>query len=59
MGNLYVAFEDFYDAKDAYEKALSIKPNYIMARMNYGIIETEKLGDFDEASMVRSIDQFC
>lgn len=28
---------------------IKIKPNYTMARMNYGIIATEKLGDFDEA----------
>jgi tetratricopeptide (TPR) repeat protein len=49
LGNIYVIFEDFYDARDAYLKAIELKPNYTMARMNYGIIATEKLGDFDEA----------
>lgn len=49
LGNLYVSFEDFYSAKDAYEHAIKLKPKYTMARMNYGIIATEKLGDFDEA----------
>lgn len=49
LGNIYVTYEDFYSAKDAYEKAIKEKPNYVMARMNYGIIATEKLGDFEEA----------
>lgn len=49
LGNIYVTFEDFYSAQTAYENAIKEKPNYIMARMNYGIIATEKLGDFEEA----------
>lgn len=49
LGNIYVVFEDFTDAREAYKKAIEIKPNYTMARMNYGIIATEELGDFEEA----------
>ena len=49
LGNIYVVFEDFYDAKDAYEHAIEQKPNYTLARMNYGVIAVEKLGDFEEA----------
>ncbi|MBR1754206.1 tetratricopeptide repeat protein [bacterium] len=49
LGNIYVTYEDFYSAKDAYEHAIEVKPNYTIARMNYGIIATEKLGDFEEA----------
>lgn len=49
LGNIYVAFEDFYSAVDAYENAIKYNPNYVMARMNYGIISAEKLGDFDGA----------
>lgn len=49
LGNIYVIFEDYYDAREAYKKAIEQKPDYTMARMNYGIIATEKLGDFEEA----------
>ncbi len=49
LGNIYVAFEDYYSAVDAYENAIKHNPHYVMARMNYGIISAEKLGDFDGA----------
>jgi len=49
LGNIYVAFEDYYSAVDAYENAIKYNPHYVMARMNYGIISSEKLGDFDGA----------
>ncbi|MFI3299839.1 MAG: tetratricopeptide repeat protein [Candidatus Gastranaerophilales bacterium] len=49
LGNIYVAYEDYYSAVDAYEKAIEHNPKYIEARMNYGIVSTEKLGDFDGA----------
>lgn len=48
LGNIYVVFEDYYDAREAYKKAIEEKPDYTIARMNYGIIATEKLGDFEE-----------
>ena len=49
LGNLYVAYEDFYSAIDAYKNAIKYNPDYVLARMNYGIISSEKLGDFDGA----------
>lgn len=49
LGNLYVAYEDYYSAIDAYTQAIKHNPNYVLARMNYGIVASEKLGDFDGA----------
>ena len=49
LGNLYVAYEDYYAALYAYSQAFKYNPNMMVARMNYGIISTEKLGDFDSA----------
>lgn len=49
LGNIYVDYEDYYSAADAYEKAIEYNPKYTLARMNLGIISTEKLGDFNEA----------
>ena len=49
LGNLYVVYEDYYSAVDAYSNAIKYNPNYVLARMNYGIVSSEKLGDFDGA----------
>lgn len=49
LGNIYVAYEDYYSAADAYQKAIQYNKNYTLARMNLGIISAEKLGDFDGA----------
>ncbi len=49
LGNLYVVYEDYYAAVDAYGNAIKHNPNYVLARMNYGIVSSEKLGDFDGA----------
>ena len=49
LGNIYVVFEDYYSAVDAYEHAFEINPKMIIARMNYGIVSAGKLGDFDGA----------
>ncbi|MBP3924888.1 tetratricopeptide repeat protein [bacterium] len=49
LGNIYIAYEDYYSATDAYEEAIKYNPKYVVARMNYGIVSTEKLGDFDGA----------
>lgn len=53
LGNIYVVFEDYYSAVDAYEQAIKYNPKMMVARMNYGIVSAEKLGDFDGA-----IDQY-
>ena len=49
LGNIYVVYEDFYSAVDAYEQAIKHNPKMMIARMNHGIVSAEKLGDFDEA----------
>lgn len=49
LGNIYVVYEDYYAAADAYEKAIEYNNNFTLARMNLGIISAEKLGDFDGA----------
>lgn len=49
LGNIYVVYEDYYAAADAYRKAIEYNKNFTLARMNLGIISAEKLGDFDEA----------
>lgn len=49
LGNIYVAYEDFYSAADSYEKAIEYNKKFTLARMNLGIILSEKLGDFDGA----------
>lgn len=49
LGNIYVISEDYYSAVDAYEKAFEYNPKMIVARMNYGLVSSEKLGDFDGA----------
>ena len=53
LGNIYVAYEDYYSALYAYSQAFKYNPKLITARMNYGIVATKKLGDFDT-----SIDQY-
>ena len=47
LGNIYVAYEDYYSALYAYSQAFKNNPKLITARMNYGIVATKKLGDFD------------
>ena len=49
LGNIYVVYEDYYASIDAYAQAIKYNPNYVLARMNYGIISAEKFGDFDSA----------
>jgi len=49
LGNIYVMFEDYYSATDSYAEALKHKPNFIVCRMNRGIVEAEKLANYDTA----------
>lgn len=49
LGNIYVVYEDYYSAASAYEKAIEYNDKLTLARMNLGIVSTEKLGDFDGA----------
>ena len=49
LGSIYVLYEDYDAALDAYSEAIKYNPKFIVARMNYGIVSAEKLGDFDAA----------
>lgn len=49
LGNIYVVYEDYYAAADAYRNAIQYNKNFTLARMNLGIISAEKLGNFDGA----------
>lgn len=41
LANIYVVYEDYYSALKNYEKALKIKPDYEIARIDYAIILSE------------------
>ena len=49
LGNIYVSYEDYYSALYAYSQAFKHNPKMVIARMNYGLIASEKLGNFDLA----------
>lgn len=49
LGNIYVSFEDYYSALYSYAQAFKYNPKMMIARMNYGIVATQKLGNFDIA----------
>ena len=49
LGSIYVLYEDYDSALDAYAHAIKYNPKFIVARMNYGIVSAEKMGDFDSA----------
>ncbi len=49
LGNIYVSYEDYYSAAEAYRNAIEYNKKFTLARMNLGIISAEKLGDFDGA----------
>jgi len=49
LGNLYVVYEDFYSALDAYSKALQLRPDFTVARINYAIVLSEALFNYDRA----------
>ena len=49
LGNLYVVYENYYDAAEAYDEALKYKPDYMSCRMDYGIILSQQLADYDKA----------
>lgn len=49
LGNIYVSFENYYEAVDAYENALKYSPNFMVCRMDLGIVLSEKMADYDKA----------
>lgn len=49
LGNIYVAYEDYPAALYAYSQAFKHNPSLMTARMKYGVIATQKMGNFDDA----------
>ena len=49
LGNLYVAYEDYYSALDAYSKALQLRPDFTVARIDYAIVLAEATFNYDRA----------
>lgn len=49
LGNLYVVYEDYYSALDSYSKALQVKPDFTVARINYAIVLSEATFNYDKA----------
>ncbi len=49
LGNIYVSFENYYEAVNAYEQALKYSPNFMVCRMDLGIILSEKMANYDKA----------
>ena len=49
LGHLYVVYENYYAAAESYEEALKYNPNYNTCRMDYGIILSEQMADYDRA----------
>ena len=49
LGNIYVSFENYYEAVNAYENALKYNPNFMVCRMDLGIILSERMADYDKA----------
>lgn len=41
LANIYVVYEDYYSAIENYQKALEIRPDYEVARIDYAIILSE------------------
>lgn len=49
LGNLYVVYEDYYSALEAYAKALELKPDFTSARIDYAIVLSEATFNYDKA----------
>ena len=49
LGNIYAVYEDYFSAVNAYEQAIKHNPNFVLAKMNLGIVYSEELGLFDSA----------
>lgn len=49
LGNIYVSFENYYEAVNAYENALRYSPDFMVCRMDLGIILSEKMANYDKA----------
>lgn len=49
LGNIYVAYEDYFQASDAYLLALKYKPEFLLCRINYALILANQMKNYEEA----------
>ena len=49
LGNIYVAYEDYFSAADAYLLALKYKPEFLICRINYALILANQMQNYEEA----------
>lgn len=49
LANLYVVYEDYYSALENYRKALELKPDFMVARIDYAIVLSEATFNYDKA----------
>jgi tetratricopeptide (TPR) repeat protein len=49
IGVIYEAMKDYPKARDAYEKSISINPNFVPALNNLSYLYSERLNDLDKA----------
>ncbi len=49
LANLYVVYEDYYSALENYEQALILKPDFMVARIDYAIVLTTATYNYDKA----------
>lgn len=49
LANLYVAYEDYYAALENYKLALELKPDFMIARIDYAIVLSEATFNYDKA----------
>lgn len=49
LANIYVSYEDFYSAAESYQKVLDLKPEFQIARIDYAIVLSEAIFNYDKA----------
>ena len=49
LGNIYVDYEDYFQASDAYLLALKYKPEFLLCRINYALILANQMKNYEEA----------
>ena len=49
LANIYVTYDDYYSALDEYSKALEIKPDFMIARIDYAVVLSEATFNHDRA----------
>lgn len=49
LANLYVVYEDYFSALENYKMALELKPDFMIARIDYAIVLSEAAFNYDKA----------